>query len=77
MWDVLSRSELETPQLSAVVRALQSQSINYDGPFVTSKGRIVFRVENKVVLDWELMILLREGKLDPADVSTLLSRIKA
>ena len=75
MQHVLSRTAIETPQLQAVVRALRNQSIDYDGPFVTAKGRIVFRLENKVVLDWELMTLYGAGKLNPAGISTLLNRI--
>jgi len=77
MRDVLTKTEIETPQLVAVVQALRSQSIDYAGPFVTSTGRIVFRVEDKIVLDWELIALLGAGKLNPTDVSTLLSRIHA
>ena len=75
MLQVFSKTQIETPQLVAVVKALESQSVDYEGPFVTSNGRIVFRLENKVVLDWELMALFGAGKLNPAGISTLLNRI--
>ena len=77
MRDVLAKTDIATPQLLAVVQALQSQSIDYDGPFVTSRGRIVFRVKDKIVLDWELMALFGAGKLDRAGISALLSRLQA
>ena len=77
MQQLLSKTTIETPQLVGLVKALQSQSIDYEGPFLTSKGRIVFRLENKIVLDWELMALFGAGKLNPDGISTLLSRIHA
>lgn len=66
---------LESPHLVAVLKALQNQSIDYAGPFLTSNGRIVFRVENKIVLDWELMALFGTGKLNRAGIATLLNRL--
>ena len=75
MQQVLSKTKIKTPQLVAVVKALESQSVDYDGPYLTSQGRIVFRLENKIVLDWELMALFGAGKLNPAGISTLLNRI--
>ena len=77
MRSVLAKTGIETPQMIAVVEALQGQSIDYDGPFVTSRGSVVFRIEDKIVLDWELMALFGAGKLDHAGISTLLSRLQA
>jgi hypothetical protein len=77
MRDVVAKAEIDSPHLVAVMQALRSQSIDYDGPFVTTKGSVVFRVEDKIVLDWELLTLWAAGKLNPTDVATLLSRIHA
>jgi len=77
MRDVVAKTDIETPQLVAVLQALQRQSVDYEGPFVTSRGSIVFRVKDKIVLDWELMALFGAGKLDHAGISTLLSRLQA
>lgn len=72
---MLLRTSREIPSLGEVVRVLRGQAIDFAGPFRTSKGRIVFRVENKIVVDRELMVLFSAGELNPAGISTLLNRL--
>jgi hypothetical protein len=73
--DMRVTAEREIPKLAVVVRSLKDQGIPYQGPFRTSKGRMVFRLKDQVVLGSELATLLVAGELNPNGISVLLRRL--
>jgi hypothetical protein len=62
---------------SGVVNALRNQAIRFRGPFCTRKGRIVYCLEDQIVLESELLDLLAAGQLNPIGVSSLLHKLRA
>jgi len=66
----------EIPELGVVVRSLNDQGIPYQGPFRTSKGRMVLRLKDQIVLGSELTTLLAAGELNPGGISMLLRRLR-
>lgn len=76
MRDMRVTAEREIPELVVVVRSLKDQGIQYQGPFQTSKGRMVFRMKDQIVLGSELATLLAAGELNPGGISMLLRRLR-
>jgi len=74
---VLLKTAVETQELVAVARTLQKLAIPYQGPYRTVRGRVVFLVEDQIVLDTELVELFSSGKLNPSGVSALLGRLRS
>ena len=67
----------EIHSLGGVMKALRSQAIDFDGPFRTVKGPIVFRLRDQIVLESELDSLLSVGELNADGISTLLRKLRA
>lgn len=72
---------LKTPRKSSeiveIMTALRTQAIDFEGPFRTGKGRLVFRIGDQIVLESELVELHRSGKLSPAIIANFLRRLRA
>lgn len=74
---MLLKTSREPSELVDVVKALRRQAVDFEGPFRTAKGRIIFGIEDQIVLDSELRDLLESGQLNPAGIRTLLRKLRA
>ena len=70
-------ADREIPELAVVVRSLKNQGIPYQGPYRSSKGRMVFRLKDQIVFGSELATLLAAGELNAGGISVLLRRLQA
>lgn len=70
------KTAIETTELVLAIRTLDRQGIRYQGPFRTASGRVVFCLEDQIVLDTELIALLAEGELNPDGISALLRHLR-
>lgn len=73
---MLLKTHRETSGLVDVQKALIRHAIAFEGPFRTSKGRLVFRVQDQVLLDSELLVLLESGQLTPTGIATFLRKVR-
>lgn len=71
---------LETsPEISEFVEVLsllRAQDIDFQGPFRTSKGQFVVRIQDQVVVESELLDLFGSGQLNRAGIAALLRRLR-
>lgn len=74
---MLLKTSREPSQLVDVVNALHRQAVDFQGPFRTASGRLIFRIKDQIVLESELRDLLESGQLDPAGIANLLRKLRA
>ncbi len=70
------KTSRETSEIIEVLNALRNQAIAFHGPFRTSNGRIVIRIQDQIVVDTELLDLLESGQLNPAGIANLLRKLR-
>lgn len=75
--NMLLKTSHERHEVVEVLMALQRQGIDYEGPFRTGKGRLVFRMGDQIVLESELVELHQTGELSPAGIAALLRSLRA
>ena len=75
--NMLWKTSHERSELIEVVNALRTQTIDFKGPFRTPKGRLVYWMEDQIVLNSELVGLHQNGGLSPAGVATFLRGLRA
>lgn len=75
--NMLLKTSQERSELVEVMTALRREAIDFEGPFRTGKGRIVFRMGHQIVLESELVELQRSGKLSATGVAALLRGLRA
>lgn len=71
------KSSKASSGLVGALSALREQNIAFAGPFRTAKGRIVFRIQDQIVLESELLDLFSIGNLNPAGITALLQTLRA
>jgi hypothetical protein len=70
-------TESATVFTDAVANSLRTQGIAFRGPFCTPAKRIVFVIENYILLESELVELLGQNRLDRDGIRQLAKRIEA
>lgn len=73
----MAKTSSEAFQVADILNALSNQAIAFEGPFRTTQGRVVLRIQNQIVVDSELVDLFESGRLNPAGIADLLRGLRA
>ena len=74
---MLMKTSQKHSELVEVLNVLRGQNIDFQGPFRTGRGGLVFRMEDQIVLESELVELHQSGKLSRAGIAVLLRKLRA
>ncbi len=74
---VKARSSSAPISVDAVMNSLEIQRIAFRGPFCTPGERTFFVVENRILLESELIDLFTQNKLNRDGIQELAKRIEA
>jgi hypothetical protein len=69
VWKLLDR--FKTSQVRRICRSLSELGISFEGPLRTPRGNVIFLIDGRILLESELLSLLKDGQFTKKAVVAL------